>query len=146
MIFKNIQSSERPNFQSLQRNIFRYNDPTANGDVGVATPATPSSSAAAATASSASASLEPAAKAATLPRNAHLAPVASSAAAASVAGGVATPSASGHAGLSAPGRRTAIDLTTNDDYVMFSALNQVRSIGIDRFFFLVQFDDFFVKY
>lgn len=26
--------------------------------------------------------------------------------------------------LSAPGRRTAIDLTTNDDYVIFNALNQ----------------------
>lgn len=47
-------------------------------------------------------------KAATLPRNTQL----------------MVPPAS-----AAPGRRTAIDLTTNDDYVMFSALSQSTQYG-----------------
>lgn len=90
---------ERPNYQSLQRNVFRFNDPTV---------ALASANSSASPASDDNASP----KASTLPRNTHL----------------MTPppstNASNNGALSAPGRRTAIDLTTSDDYVMFSALNQ----------------------
>lgn len=98
---------ERPNYQSLQRNVFRFNDPTVvsvsvpvgnNSSVGSSTihlPVSPDENASP--------------KASTLPRNAHL---------------MAPTSQASAVGLSAPGRRTAIDLTTSDDYVMFSALNQ----------------------
>lgn len=92
-----VDTVERPNYQSLQRNVFRFNDPTVvsvsvQGGNGTHLPVVDES---------------PSPKASTLPRNAHL---------------MATTTSSN--GLTAPGRRTAIDLTTNDDYVMFSALNQ----------------------
>ncbi|XP_046655866.1 ras GTPase-activating protein raskol-like isoform X4 [Daphnia pulicaria] len=113
---------ERPGFQSLQRNVFRFNDPTVtsvtvsgNGNNG-------SNNANANNSncnglhlqqqqqhSGAEGSTSP--KASTLPRNAHL-----------MTPPVTSPGLNGN--LSAPGRRTAIDLTTSDDYVMFSALNQ----------------------
>ena len=108
----NTVELERPGYQSLQRNVFRFNDPTVtsvsvastsngnncnnnNNSIPVHLPVDGSTSP----------------KASTLPRNAHLMP--------------ATVSTNGSSGsLSAPGRRTAIDLSTSDDYVMFSALNQ----------------------
>lgn len=95
---------ERPGYQSLQRNVFRFNDPTAaSGGAG----------AGANQASDDGASP----KASTLPRNAHLIAPPPQAPAANANGSNAGP-------LCAPGRRTAIDLSTSDDYVMFSALNQ----------------------
>ena len=84
-------------YQSLQRNVFRFNDPTAAPK----TPATPPN------AHQVDAVGDT--KAATLPRNAHL---------------MTSP-----ASAAAPGRRTAIDLSTNDDYVMFSALSQSAQYG-----------------
>lgn len=105
---------ERPGFQSLQRNVFRFNDPTVTS---VTVSGNSSSNGNGATNNSnglhlqhsgAEGSTSP--KASTLPRNAHL---------------MTPPVTTGINGnLSAPGRRTAIDLTTSDDYVMFSALNQ----------------------
>ena len=105
----NVVEVERPGFQSLQRNVFRFNDPTVasvtvvsgsgNGTLHLH-------------GGGAEGSASP--KASTLPRNAHL---------------MAPPVANTNGNLSAPGRRTAIDLTTNDDYVMFSALNQSADGG-----------------
>jgi hypothetical protein len=96
--------SDRPGFQSLQRNVFRFNDPTVANNNGA-----PNGGQTAPLSHSAVDAPVASPKASTLPRNTHLmAPVSAT------SGGM----------LSAPGRRTAIDLSTNDDYVMFSALNQ----------------------
>ena len=98
--------SDRPGYQSLQRNVFRFNDPTA-GNV--------SNNATSTHTSLTDVGNHQSPKASTLPRNTHLmAPPVSSTA------------------LSAPGRRTAIDLTTSDDYVMFSALNQSADHRVPR--------------
>lgn len=96
---------ERPGFQSLQRNVFRFNDPTVTS---VTVSGSANTNGHHLQHSGADGSTSP--KASTLPRNAHL---------------MTPPVTTGMNGnLSAPGRRTAIDLTTSDDYVMFSALNQ----------------------
>lgn len=112
---------DRPNYQSLQRNVFRFNDPTVvslsvtGNNNGVGSNGTSAPNGGHMTGNTlqlpvADGSTSP--KASTLPRNAHLMTMSSNT------------SSSASNGLSAPGRRTAIDLTTNDDYVMFSALNQ----------------------
>lgn len=95
-------------FQSLQRNVFRFNDPTAASrasQVPLTPPMNTNGRHHVADIADA-ASVET--KAATLPRNAQL---------------MAPPASA------APGRRTAIDLSTNDDYVMFSALSQSAQYG-----------------
>ena len=113
------EAEQRPGFQSLQRNVFRFNDPTVSSSVQVS----PNNNTLQHAAAEAGGS--PSTKASTLPRNAHLMTPPVSVGSGSNAAGVMAANANGN--LSAPGRRTAIDLTTSDDYVMFSALNQSAS-------------------